>query len=206
MFIQYVHRLSVTGSRSRKSECALKGTCQVELRSWRASYIHQSSTIRYSKHHLMSAGIACFAWSKGKISFVLDAAALAAFCSLSDFNLRRYAKRTTNKISILNFHQHSDLLVYRKPTYLSFVIMSKPCTRIPLVICGAMPLNNAKGPSCSMMYDMTSVKLLKRLPSLAGGGRDWRPTLATISGCVAMVAKAFDAAPKTMKALTSQPL
>lgn len=54
------------------------------------------------------------------------------------------------------------------------------------------------------MYDMTSVKLLNRLPSRAGGGRDWRPTLATISGCVAMVASAFDAAPKTTKPLVWQ--
>ena len=74
------------------------------------------------------------------------------------------------------------------------------------MICGAMPLNNANGPSCSIMYDMTSMKLSKRLPSLAGGGRDWRPTLATINGCVAKVAKALDAAPKTAEALASQPL
>lgn len=165
----------------------------------------KASTTKYINCHLMSAGIACFAWSRGRISFALDAAASAAFCSLSDFILRRYAKRTMNKISILSFYQHFNLLVYQKPTNLSFVIMSKPCTRIPLVICGAMPLNNAKSPSCSMMYDMTSIKLLKRLPSLAGGGRDWRPTLATISGCVAMVANAFDAAPKTTYALASQP-
>ena len=62
-------------------------------------------------------------------------------------------------------------------------------------------MNNAKDPSCSTMYDMTSVKLLKCLPFLAGGGRDWRPTLATISGCVIIVANAFDAAPKTGEAL-----
>ncbi len=152
-------------------------------------------------HHLMSAGAACFAWSRGRVPFTLDA---AAFRSFSDFNLPRYAKRTMNKTSILPFHQQINLLVHRKPTNLSFVIMSKPCTRIPLVICGAIPLNNAKGPSCSTMYDMTSMKLLKRLPSLAGGGRDWRPTLATISGCVAMVANAFDAAPKTTYALANQ--
>lgn len=167
-------------------------------------YIPSSTTLCIS-HYLMSAGMACFAWSRGKISFALDAAAPAVFCSLSDFILRRYAKRTMNNISILSFHQHLDLLVPRKPTYLSFVIMSKPCTRIPLVICGAMPLKSAKGPSCSIMYDMTSMKLLKRLPSLAGGGRDWRPTFATISGCVAMVANAFDAAPKTEEPLASQP-
>ena len=71
------------------------------------------------------------------------------------------------------------------------------------MICGAMPLNNAKGPSCSTMYDITSMKLLKYLPSLAGGGRDWRPTFATISGCVAIVANAFEAAPKTIRALVS---
>ena len=60
-----------------------------------------------------------------------------------------------------------------------------------------MPLNNAKGPSFSIMYNITSIKLLNGLPSLAGGGRDWRPTFATISGWVAMVASAFDAAPRT---------
>lgn len=56
------------------------------------------------------------------------------------------------------------------------------------------------------MYDMTSTKLLKRLPSLAGGGRDCSPTFATINGCVAMVANAFDAAPKTTEALAGQPM
>ena len=124
------------------------------------------------KRYLMSTGIAFFAWSKGRTSFALDAAASAAFSNLCVFILRRYAKRMMNRISILFCHQHLDLLVYRKPVYLSFVIISSPCTRIPLVICGAMPLNNAKSPSCSIMYDMTSMKLLKRLPSLAGGGRD----------------------------------
>ena len=73
------------------------------------------------------------------------------------------------------------------------------------MICGAMPLNSPRGPSCSIIYDMTSTKLLKRLPFLAGGGRDWRPTLATINGCVAMVASAFDAAPRTTKASADQP-
>ena len=48
-----------------------------------------------------------------------------------------------------------------------------------------------------MVYDITSTKLLNDLPSLAGGGRDWRPTFATINGWVAMVANAFDAAPRT---------
>ena len=75
-----------------------------------------------------------------------------------------------------NFHSvfslASRFVITSGPPYFSFVIMSNPCTRIPLLICGAMPLNNAKGPSCSMMYDMTSVKLLKCLPFLAGGGRD----------------------------------
>ena len=65
-------------------------------------------------------------------------------------------------------------------------------------------MNNARRPSCSTMYDMTSTKLLNGLPSLAGGGRDCRPTFATISGCVAIVANAFDAAPKTTKALARQ--
>ena len=37
----------------------------------------------------------------------------------------------------------------------------------------------------------------KGLPWRPGGGRDCRPTLATIRGCVAMVASAFEAAPRT---------
>lgn len=60
-----------------------------------------------------------------------------------------------------------------------------------------MPLNSAIGPSCSTMYDITSKKLLNGMPFLAGGGRDCRPTFATISGCVAIVARALDIAPST---------
>lgn len=44
---------------------------------------------------------------------------------------------------------------------------------------------------------MTSPKLLKGLPFRDGGGFDWRPTLATINGCVAMVASDLDIAPST---------
>jgi len=44
---------------------------------------------------------------------------------------------------------------------------------------------------------MTSVKDLKGLPFLAGGGFDCRPTLATMSGCVATVASIFDSDPRT---------
>ena len=47
------------------------------------------------------------------------------------------------------------------------------------------------------MNRITSTKLLKGLPCLAAGGLDCKPTLATISGCVAMVANALDVAPKT---------
>ena len=69
---------------------------------------------------------------------------------------------------------------------------------MPLVICGTMPLNKARGPSCSMIYDITSIKLLNGLPWRAGGGRDCSPTFATMSGCVAIVANALDAAPRTI--------
>jgi hypothetical protein len=32
-----------------------------------------------------------------------------------------------------------------------------------------------------------------------GGGRDWRPTLATMRGWVAIVARALDIAPRTVR-------
>ena len=82
--------------------------------------------------------------------------------------------------------------------YLSFVIIRSPWTSKPLVICGPIPLNKDKGPSCSMIYDITSKKFLNGLPCLSAGGLDCSPTLATISGCVTMVAKAFDIAPSTV--------
>lgn len=65
------------------------------------------------------------------------------------------------------------------------------------MICGPIPLKRARGPSCSMIKAMTSPKVLKGLPSRAGGGRDCRPTLATMSGWVAIVARALDIAPRT---------
>jgi hypothetical protein len=43
------------------------------------------------------------------------------------------------------------------------------------------------------------MKLLKGLPWREGGGFDCRPTFATISGCVAIVARDFDIAPRTMR-------
>ncbi len=45
---------------------------------------------------------------------------------------------------------------------------------------------------------MTSMKLLNGFPFLEGGGLDCKPTLATMSGWVAIVAKAFDVAPRTV--------
>lgn len=83
-------------------------------------------------------------------------------------------------------------------TYLSLVIISRPWTKRPFMIWGPMPLNSDKRPSFSTMYRMTSPKVLKGLPFRPGGGRDCRPTLATIRGCVATVARAFDKAPRTM--------
>lgn len=52
-------------------------------------------------------------------------------------------------------------------------------------------------PSLSMMNFMTSPKLVKGFPFLDGGGFDCRPTFATMRGWVAMVARAFDMAPRT---------
>lgn len=43
----------------------------------------------------------------------MEVAALAAFRSLANLILRRYAKRTMNKFSILSFHQQRDLLIHR---------------------------------------------------------------------------------------------
>lgn len=48
-----------------------------------------------------------------------------------------------------------------------------------------------------MMNCITSMKLLKDLPFRDGGGFDCNPTLATMSGWVAMVAKDFEMAPST---------
>lgn len=82
--------------------------------------------------------------------------------------------------------------------YLSLVIMRSPWTSKPLKSCGAMPLKRPRTPSCSIMNLITSPKLLNGLPFRAGGGLDCRPTLATINGWVARVAKALDVAPKTV--------
>jgi len=47
------------------------------------------------------------------------------------------------------------------------------------------------------MCRITSVKDLKGLPFRSGGGFDWSPTLATMSGCVQIVARDFERAPST---------
>lgn len=65
------------------------------------------------------------------------------------------------------------------------------------MIWGPMPLNRPRRPSFSMMKAMTSPKLLKGLPFRDAGGFDCKPTLATINGWVAMVASAFEVAPRT---------
>lgn len=81
-------------------------------------------------------------------------------------------------------------------THRSLVIIRMPWTSRPLRICGPMPLNKLMGPSFSMMNCMTSTKVLNGFPWRAGGGFDCRPTLATIRGCVTMVARALDIAPR----------
>jgi hypothetical protein len=48
---------------------------------------------------------------------------------------------------------------------------------------------------------MTSMKLLNGLPFRDGGGFDCNPTFATMSGCVAMVARDFEIAPRTEEKL-----
>ena len=80
----------------------------------------------------------------------------------------------------------------------SLVIMRKPWTSRPLRIWGPIPLNSPMAPSCSMMYFMTSVKDLKGFPFLDGGGFDWRPTLATMRGWVAIVASVLESEPRTV--------
>lgn len=50
---------------------------------------------------------------------------------------------------------------------------------------------------------MTSPKLLNGFPCRSGGGRDCKPTFATISGCVAMVANIFERAPSTVSQLSN---
>lgn len=62
-----------------------------------------------------------------------------------------------------------------------------------------MPLNKPSTPSRSVMNLITSTKLVKGLPFLSGGGLDCNPTLATMRGCVARVASALDAAPRTKR-------
>lgn len=110
---------------------------------------------RVIEHHFNSVGINCFARSTaasaGSTSFALFAAAVAAFFSFSDLILRIYAKRTMKSTSILSigqqYFQNPMISNLEGISHLSLVIMSMPCTSMPLVICGTIPLNNAKGPS-----------------------------------------------------------
>lgn len=67
------------------------------------------------------------------------------------------------------------------------------------MIWGPIPLKRPSGPSLAAIYRMTSLKVLNGLPSRPGGGRDWRPTLATMRGWVAIVARAFERAPRTAR-------
>lgn len=97
------------------------------------------------------------------------------------------------------FHAWNSNMV----THRSLVIIKMPCTRIPFVIWGPIPLNNPRTPSFSYMNCSTSQKLLNGLPFLDGGGLDCRPTFATMRGCVATVARALDSAPRTIAELVS---
>jgi hypothetical protein len=76
--------------------------------------------------------------------------------------------------------------------------MRRPWTIRPFEICGAMPLKSPNNPSFSTMKRITSMKLLKGFPFRDGGGLDCSPTLATMSGWVAIVASDFDIAPRTV--------
>ena len=67
-----------------------------------------------------------------------------------------------------------------------------------------MPLNRPSSPSFLIMNCMTSIKLLNGFPCREGGGLDWSPTFATISGCVAIVARDFEIAPRTAVVSTHQ--
>lgn len=136
----------------------------------------------------------------GMFCLAFTAAALASFWRFCDLTFRRYAKSNTNRSSILKPMRVSFSRIQALDTiraYLSLVIINSPCTSRPFVICGAIPLKSPSRPSCSTIYFITSTKLLKGLPSLAGGGLDCSPTFATIRGCVAMVASALDIAPST---------
>lgn len=142
------------------------------------------------KHYLKVNGRFDFSWA---------AAAVATLLSLWSLNFRIYASRRMKRSSTLlhfsNFLLEPNIVTHLK--YLSFVIISKPCTISPLVIWGPMPLKRLSSPSCSAIWRRTSMKLLKGLPCRLGGGFDCRQTLATIMGCVAIVARAFERAPRT---------
>lgn len=86
-------------------------------------------------------------------------------------NKQKFNSGTQISVSPL-FRTVSEEKPRRRRTHLSFVIINKPCTRNPFMICGAMPLNNPPTPSCCMIYFITSMKLLKGRPPLPGGGRD----------------------------------
>lgn len=55
-----------------------------------------------------------------------------------------------------------------------------------------------------MMKLITSEKLLNGFNLRLRGALDCNPTLATISGCVAMVARDFEIAPSTIKKVRNQ--
>ena len=95
MIIEYVHCL---GSEAKTKDVGQKFKPSRIMTA--VSYICTFNG-RHIGHHLMSTGIACFVWRIGRILLALDVAVSATFCSRSDFILRRYANRTTNKISIL---------------------------------------------------------------------------------------------------------
>jgi len=91
-------------------------------------------------------------------------------------------------------------LMYRKSSMntssiRSFDIIRRPWTITPLSSCGPMPLNSRMIPSFSTMWRRTSVNDLNGRPFRSGGGLDWRPTLATMRGCVVTVAADLDSAP-----------
>lgn len=104
-------------------------------------------------NHFAIAGIDCFACEAACLTS--EAAASASFWTFSVRTLRTWANRTMNKISILSsisdrsVSARIDLQVRSRSDHLSLVIMSSPCTRTPLVICGRIPLKSASGPSCS---------------------------------------------------------
>ena len=168
-----INKLFVCLSLSLTLVRAMYSTDAVRLKRQYASICKKTSQI-------VPSAIRPYLTRAGATFLACSAAIAVTLASCSCLILRTYLNSITNMSSTL-----------------SFVIMRIPCTSIPFMSCGAMPLNKPSKPSFLTMNRMTSGNDLKGLPILAGGGLDCRPTFATMSGCVQSVANDFDMAPRT---------